>query len=521
MSSDTKADLTEIGTYESFFAKVARLCQYVSTVFLFLYALAAPHSIAGSQGGFLISAFFFLLASLLDKSWLVRRTGLEIPFFGLFLFATLSSAFSYEPQLSVKGLRNLAFFSAFYLVMAKATDRVTIRWLALTLMLSCLVNVGLSFYQKALGQGLKIEVMHPHSHLDRSGLLAGDVLLKANGENLDSLEELYNIVEKSPQNARIRLEIRRGELLLTFEFTKKRLLSKRSSGAESFGLEVTPARDFRAKGFYSHYATYAEVLQLIASLYFGILLTCSNRKLQLILGILAISVTTALIFTATHAPLFGLVCSVLVQILILGKQTKPSILKSKKFAIAALAFIAMIIGIYAVAVWRGVGIVDPNDGSLSWRLQVWKEGLTLIARDPILGIGRGSEKLHWKEWGLYNDGKLPPGHFHSTPLQVAVWWGLPALGFLVLLMYKIISTLIKNLTKHPPKDWICHGIVLGSLGGVCGFCTSSFVHFNFGDGEVIMVLWLLVGLAFSTLYLEEQTLRSSNVTEQVLTFSRI
>jgi hypothetical protein len=39
------------------------------------------------------------------------------------------------------------------------------------------------------------------------------------------------------------------------------------------------------------------------------------------------------------------------------------------------------------------------------------------------------------------------------------------------------------------------GILLGCLGGSIGFFASSVVHYNFGDAEVVMALFLLMGVA--------------------------
>jgi hypothetical protein len=37
------------------------------------------------------------------------------------------------------------------------------------------------------------------------------------------------------------------------------------------------------------------------------------------------------------------------------------------------------------------------------------------------------------------------------------------------------------------ENWIEHGLVLGALGGLCGFMASAMVHYNFGDSEVAIM----------------------------------
>jgi len=39
-----------------------------------------------------------------------------------------------------------------------------------------------------------------------------------------------------------------------------------------------------------------------------------------------------------------------------------------------------------------------------------------------------------------------------------------------------------------------YGVLLGATGAVAGFFASSLVNYNFGDGEVALVFWWLMGI---------------------------
>ncbi|HEV7473920.1 MAG TPA: hypothetical protein VGN90_07715, partial [Pyrinomonadaceae bacterium] len=39
-----------------------------------------------------------------------------------------------------------------------------------------------------------------------------------------------------------------------------------------------------------------------------------------------------------------------------------------------------------------------------------------------------------------------------------------------------------------------YGVLLGATGAVAGFFLSSLVNYNFGDGEVALVFWWLMGI---------------------------
>lgn len=478
--------------------RLAQGCETLSTICLYFFALAAPHSIAGSQGGFLAAAFFWLLACALQGKFSWVRLPIDKPLLAFFLWTILSAAFSYEPASSFSGLRQVAFFMVCYFVAIRASQRT--RYLALTLILSCLVNVGYTIYQKTIGQGLAIDQMAPDSRLNRVGFLTGDVLIAADGQPLTSLAMLSDLVDKGPPHSKIKIDLRRGELGLVIELPRRRILKVTNLiGSQRFGITVSPGRNFRAQGFYNHYATYAEVLQMITSLAIGFLL-CSPRRgsLLAVFGLIVIALMTALIFTATRGPLAAVACASLVMMFMSSGR--------RKLALILLLIVAMPVGLYAISKWRGVKFIDSQDGSTTWRLEVWQEGLGLIKKHPVFGIGKGSEKTHAAEWGLYRNGTLPPGHFHSTPLQIAVWWGLPALLFFIAFMGLAVYHMARYLKIHPDIDWQQRAVVLGALGAVVGFLTSSFVHFNFGDGEVIMVFWLILGLAMAEITTRPPTL---------------
>ena len=38
-------------------------------------------------------------------------------------------------------------------------------------------------------------------------------------------------------------------------------------------------------------------------------------------------------------------------------------------------------------------------------------------------------------------------------------------------------------------------MVLGALGGLVGFMISGVVHYNWGDSEVVMIFYLIMGLS--------------------------
>jgi hypothetical protein len=53
------------------------------------------------------------------------------------------------------------------------------------------------------------------------------------------------------------------------------------------------------------------------------------------------------------------------------------------------------------------------------------------------------------------------------------------------------------------SDWFVRGSLLGILGGAIGFVLASSIHYTLGDGEVMMLFWLLMGVAMAVVRLNQ------------------
>ena len=101
-------------------------------------------------------------------------------------------------------------------------------------------------------------------------------------------------------------------------------------------------------------------------------------------------------------------------------------------------------------------------------------------------------KLHWTEWGFPGNDKL---HLHSTPLQLAFDRGLPMLALWLWLMIAFLIHLLRATQGASElRDTNSYGILLGALGALIGLLASSFVNYNFGDSEVMMLFWWVMGM---------------------------
>ncbi len=73
-----------------------------------------------------------------------------------------------------------------------------------------------------------------------------------------------------------------------------------------------------------------------------------------------------------------------------------------------------------------------------------------------------------------------------------------------LIFLGIYARMLWRLARNPAinaikafNNWVERGVVLGALGGLCGFFTSGLVHYNWGDSEVVMIFYSVVGLTLA------------------------
>ncbi len=456
--------------------------------FWVLFALAAPHSIALTQAAVAGAVSVWVVKLISGRGWEYRPMRLELPILLFVGWSILAAVFSYEPEASIGKLRSVSLVLIAFLVAQNVRDP---RWgqrLVLLMVLSTFLNVGFVFWAKVTGRGLVIEALTADSPLRSIGIEAGAVILRADGRTINSLEDLADVWRQA-QGKRLEMFFFRPEIYITRDIEVP--------AAEASRLGIVSARrwrNFRAAGFYGwNYFTYAEVVQLMASLLLGLWVMREHRwdgvgRLNFIGVVLLGSV---LLMTVTRAAWGAFALSAATMGVVRWGRKGLLVVLAVVLATAPLA-------LGTLERTRGISPAALSEPSTSYRLTVWREGLELLAERPrhwIVGIGMDSVKRRWREWGLFQGGRLPLGHFHSTPIQIAVERGLPALA-LWIWWFGLYLTLLWRLlaSARVRADRLTGGIILGIFGGTLGFLTSSLVHYNFGDSEVAMIVYFQMGV---------------------------
>ena len=474
--------------------QTARLLDAAIIGCLFLFAVAAPNSIAATQTAWLLGMAFWLLRFAFYPRPKLQRTPLDYLLLGFFILSGISCLFSYEPMVSLGKMRAASLFTIVYLFSQNVPSRRVIRLLALTLVSACLINVIFTGAQRLIGVGVKIHSVAETSPLYKAGVRDGDTLLTVDGVKLHDPQELVNELSK-PDKKVVTVTAYRHEWMIPCKIPRGALLTG-NNALEQLGIGGwSKGRDWRASGLYGNFVTYAEVLQLILALTVGLFVALQRKRSLAGLGLLVAlaGMIGALVLTVTRASWLAFVVST--ALILLLSLSRRAVL------VAGLLAIPLILaGLLVLQQKRNVGFIDQQDQSTSWRETVWREGFHLLVSKPrhlLVGIGMDAIKAHWREWGMFDKGRLPWGHMHSNPLQIALERGVPALLVWLGLLFVYARTIWRTLRDKTRLDWIEHGILLGALGGLVGFFVSGQVHYNWGDSEVVMIFYFVMGLVLA------------------------
>ena len=163
-----------------------------------------------------------------------------------------------------------------------------------------------------------------------------------------------------------------------------------------------------------------------------------------------------------------------------------------RIALSAVIVVLLVAGSFVVWTTRAQDALLLKDPSSSLRIQVARVGLSRIKMHPVFGHGMDAIHLHWNEWGFPGSDMLS---MHSTPLQIAFDRGLPALFFWLWMVGAFLFAAARAERRTSDRgDTNRYGLFLGILGAIAGFFVSSLANYNFGDAEIALLFWLLMGL---------------------------
>ena len=465
----------------------ARLGQNVAVAGMILFSVFAPHSIAAAEISLAIAGGGWLTRTIATRSTGFRRTRFDLPILLFFLWTVASCFLSEEPRISIAKIQSTCVVFLFYLTQAIVTRRTAVLLVAV-MILSGVAGTAYSLYDLSRGRGIVVESISADSPLPRLQIAPGDAVWRVAGRRISSVSEMDQIIRDAPAGARLTVSvISRGEHMERPGLVVTEALKGRESPSGVVGDKAT--HRFRASGWTRHYSTYSEILQILAQLALGFAVAnFSNHRFNRLAKLAfaaAIVIALGITLTAMRTVLVALAIGIcVISLRALGR-------KARVITLASL-LILLSLGAFVVYQTRAQDALRLRDDSSSLRVQVAKIGISRIMLHPLFGHGMDAMHVHWNQWGFPGKDLL---HLHSTPLQLAFDRGLPALVIWLWIMWLFWRTASRGeKSLRDSSDTNRYGILLGATGAVTGFFASSLVNYNFGDGEVALSFWWLMGI---------------------------
>jgi len=241
----------------------------------------------------------------------------------------------------------------------------------------------------------------------------------------------------------------------------------------------------RAKGFFSIYMTLAGSLSATLALMLAALVLGAGRVRGLLpaTGLALIALGLTLVRSA------WLGCAVAIGLLVL---------LTRRLALILPVVVALVVGLAVPSTFhRFMTTFDPRDASTTERLYFWHAGLRMIADAPLLGLGPGGVGRNYERYKHPDGLRAHTGHLHNNLVQIGAEHGLLGLGAWLWIWIAFFAGAGRIYAALPPARADDRALVAGSIAAVAAFLVAGLFEYNFGDSEVIDLLWVVMGFPFA------------------------
>jgi len=252
-------------------------------------------------------------------------------------------------------------------------------------------------------------------------------------------------------------------------------------------LEACRLHPFRAKGFFSIYMTLGGSLMIALTL--GLALLVLGRRVParslLVAGAPAV---VALGLTYVRSAWLGL--AVATGILIVWGR--------RLWLVAPLALgMLLVLAVPSALRTRLLSFGNPEDPTVRERLYFWDAGRRMIEDAPLLGLGPGGVHRAYPAYKNPAARKPHTGHLHNNLVQIGAEHGLLGLGAWLWIWIAFFAGAGRIYAALPPARADDRALVAGSIAAVAAFLVAGCFEYNFGDSEVIDLLWIVMAFPFA------------------------
>ncbi len=221
-----------------------------------------------------------------------------------------------------------------------------------------------------------------------------------------------------------------------------------------------------------------------ATVTLALALRLSERRYRLLFAVATVVILGCLLLTATRGSWLGFFVAAL---FLIGAAHRKLLLI---VPVVAAAFYLLQPEQFAPRIRH---FFDPTWGTNAKRLHWWSIGWEIYKDHPVVGIGDVGTTPMYVRYAPPGETELV-GHFHSNYVHIAVTLGSVGLAAFLFMIGAVFVRIAQQLRR-------CRGVpawsaawTLAALAVFLAFNINGFFEWNFGDQEIITMVWFCTGL---------------------------
>ena len=244
----------------------------------------------------------------------------------------------------------------------------------------------------------------------------------------------------------------------------------------------------RPSGFFSIYMTFGGFLLVVGLLAFTYLLVPTRERKSRWVYASALLILTALITTLGRSAWVGLLIGV-------AAVAVASRRKMVSLCLALAVMLAVFMAPHSIR-QRVKSMVNPRDKTAVERLDMWKGGIKMFTDKKFLGFGPGQIKDNYARYANPDATQKSPSHLHNNIVHLAAERGVFALGAWVWAWIGYFVLVSRRLRDSRDAPFGTRFRMTGGLAVAAGFLSAGMFEYNFGDSEVVMLVFMAIALPF-------------------------
>jgi O-antigen ligase len=162
------------------------------------------------------------------------------------------------------------------------------------------------------------------------------------------------------------------------------------------------------------------------------------------------------------------------------------------WSLAALAALAALIIAASPELRARAAGTFATTGVNAGRIGIWRANLDIVREHPIVGLGFGRYRTAALPYYERHPDADRRSHAHSNYLHLAAEAGLAGLAAFALVL---ATALLRGWTAvaqaGDDRTWVT---AAGAWTGMLGFLVGGVTQYTFGDSEVALTMWVVLGL---------------------------